>query len=201
MALSNYTELQASVASWMNRTDLTTQIPDFIAIAESRINAEVRLREGVVSETLVTVSGEQGIVLPLDWCEFVSVSINDVPLEYYPANTIRERASESSAGAPMMYSIEGDSLLLSPTPGDTVYNVDTKYYAKVPALSVDATNWLLTKYPMIYLYGALVSGYQFLLNNERADYYGLLYTQAKDLAKATDNRARWSGGPLRRRYA
>jgi hypothetical protein len=201
MALSNYTELQASVASWMNRTDLATQIPDFIAIAESRINAEVRLREAVTASTLTTVSGNQEITLPTDWCEFVSVSINDVPLEYYPANTIRERATESSAGAPMMYSVEGDSMLLSPTPGDTVYTVDIKYYAKIPALTASATNWLLTKYPMIYLYGALVSGYQFLLNNERADYYGLLYTQAKDLAKATDNRARTSGSPLRRRYA
>jgi hypothetical protein len=199
MALSNYTELQASVASWMNRTDLAAHIPDFIAIAESRINAEVRLREGIVSAALATTPSSMAVALPTDWQEFASLTINDVPLEYVPANTIRERAKESNSGYPALYSIEGESLLLSPTPGVTPFNVNVTYYATIPSLATTATNWLLTKYPMIYLYGAMVSGFQFLLNTERADYWGLLYTQAKDLAKATDNRARSSGSPLRMR--
>ena len=54
MALANYTDLQASIASWMVRTDLAAVIPDFVAIAEARINADVRLRQGISSGSLST---------------------------------------------------------------------------------------------------------------------------------------------------
>ena len=36
MALTTYTELKTSVGDWLNRTDLTTVIPDFIALAEAQ---------------------------------------------------------------------------------------------------------------------------------------------------------------------
>ena len=38
MALSNFTELKASIADWMVRSDLTSVIPDFIEIAEAEMN-------------------------------------------------------------------------------------------------------------------------------------------------------------------
>ena len=44
MALSTYTELKASVADWLNRTDLTSVIPDFIALAEAQIERTLRTR-------------------------------------------------------------------------------------------------------------------------------------------------------------
>ena len=42
MALSNYTELKASIADFLNRDDLTSVIPDFITLAESQINRDIR---------------------------------------------------------------------------------------------------------------------------------------------------------------
>ena len=39
MALANYSDLQSAVAGWLNRTDLTSQIPDFIALAESKLDS------------------------------------------------------------------------------------------------------------------------------------------------------------------
>ena len=45
MALTNYTELKASIANWLNRTDLTTEISeDFITLAEADFNAKLRVR-------------------------------------------------------------------------------------------------------------------------------------------------------------
>ena len=45
MAITNYTELQSAVASWHHRD--VTEIPDFIALAEVRINNlfEARMSE------------------------------------------------------------------------------------------------------------------------------------------------------------
>ena len=46
MALSNYTELKSSVANFLNRTDLSTEIQDdFIKLAEADFNAKLRIRE------------------------------------------------------------------------------------------------------------------------------------------------------------
>ena len=42
MALNTFTALKASIADYLNRDDLTAVIPDFITLAESQINREVR---------------------------------------------------------------------------------------------------------------------------------------------------------------
>ena len=42
MALTNYTGLKTSIADFLNRDDLTAVIPDFIALAESQINRDIR---------------------------------------------------------------------------------------------------------------------------------------------------------------
>ena len=45
MALTNYTELKASLANWLNRSDLTTEIADdFIKLAEADFNSKLRVR-------------------------------------------------------------------------------------------------------------------------------------------------------------
>lgn len=197
MALVTYADLQASVAAWMNRTDLTATIPDFVAIAEARMNDDLRLRAMLTAASLSTVANVQTVALPADWLEFKALSISGEPLEYKPADRIRADA-DSGTAEPSHYAIEGANLLLGSTPG-SVYSIDTQYYAKIPALAsaVGGANWLLTKYPNIYLYGALVSACQFTMNDERANYWGSLYTQACAIAKASDNTAVFSGSPLR----
>src|SRR5205085_11367804 len=44
-----YTGLQSSVANWLNRSDLTALIPDFITLAEERLNRALRVRQMEVS--------------------------------------------------------------------------------------------------------------------------------------------------------
>jgi hypothetical protein len=43
--ITNYTDLKATVADYLARTDLTTQIPDFITLAENRLRRDLRLRQ------------------------------------------------------------------------------------------------------------------------------------------------------------
>ena len=46
MALTTYTELKASLANWLNRSDLTTEIADdFIKLAEADFNSKLRIRK------------------------------------------------------------------------------------------------------------------------------------------------------------
>ena len=57
MALTTYTELKASVADWLNRTDLTTEIPDFISLAEAQMERTLRTRQ-MLTRTTLTVDSE-----------------------------------------------------------------------------------------------------------------------------------------------
>src|SRR5579884_2793693 len=43
MALDTYTNLQTAIANWLNRSDLTAQIPDFITIAEAQMQRRFKM--------------------------------------------------------------------------------------------------------------------------------------------------------------
>jgi hypothetical protein len=44
MAITTYAELQAAAANWLVRGDLTARIPEFITLAEARLNRVLRAR-------------------------------------------------------------------------------------------------------------------------------------------------------------
>ena len=65
MAISTYSELKASIANFLNRDDLTATIPDFISLAESSINNEIRhWRMETRAETTID---SQFTGIPSDW--------------------------------------------------------------------------------------------------------------------------------------
>ena len=55
MPLDSYDHLQESIATWLNRDDLTALIPDFITMAEARLNEILRLSP---QEAIATLQGE-----------------------------------------------------------------------------------------------------------------------------------------------
>ena len=48
MAITTYAQLQTAAASWLDRTDLTATIPEFIELAEARFNRVIRQPDMVV---------------------------------------------------------------------------------------------------------------------------------------------------------
>ena len=69
MALSTFSELKTEIANYVDRSDLTDQIPTFINLAEARINRLVRVRimESVKISSLV--SGVKRYPLPSDYLQ------------------------------------------------------------------------------------------------------------------------------------
>jgi len=43
MALGTYAQLKTSIADWLNRSDLTSAIADFITLAEADENVSIRV--------------------------------------------------------------------------------------------------------------------------------------------------------------
>ena len=69
MAISTYSELKTAVATWAHRTDLTAVIPDFITLAESRINRLVNLNNTEQETTLTATIDVRTIALPSGFIE------------------------------------------------------------------------------------------------------------------------------------
>ena len=85
MSLSTYSDLQTSIANYLARSDLTSQIPDFITFAENRLRRELRIRQMLKSVTTATVSGDNTIEIPSDFLQardFVVMTNPIQPLSY-----------------------------------------------------------------------------------------------------------------------
>lgn len=200
MSLTTYAGLQASIAAWLKRSDLTAVIPDMVTLAEAKIARDLRLRKQLTFTTLNTVASTQGVPLPADWLEFADVSLstdNPTPISFATVEHVNSRYPQTFTGQPVVFSIDGDSLIFGPTP-DAVYPISVSYYAKFPALSnVNTTNWLLTNYPSLYLFGALSESSAYIFSDERMVMWEQKYS--KDLAEVrdSDKAAQYTGSALR----
>ncbi|HVW75215.1 MAG TPA: hypothetical protein VHC39_16375 [Rhizomicrobium sp.] len=194
MALDgSYGGLQASVADFLNRGDLTATIPDFITLAEAqmarrlvaRANAGMAVpRRLIVRADAAIAQAAEYVAVPGDMLGPLDLMLQATPpieLDYLdPANLEREKARAVWMGAPKFYSVVGGELQLYPA-ADQDYDAELVYIARTPALSDAApTNWVLQDYPDAYLYGALVQSAPYLRNDARAELWGTLFTAALD---------------------
>lgn len=156
MALANYTDLKAAVASWIVRTDLTTQIPDFIRLYESDANRRIRIRQNMTSVPLTLAQGASSVALPSDFLEEIELNYNDTPESLTRAtfDTIdRLQTTDSGSGRPMLYAITGSTITFE-LEADADYTLNLRYYEKWD-IETDTTNWLLTNAPDAYLFGSV----------------------------------------------
>lgn len=157
MAITTFAELKSAVASWADRTDLTSVIPDFITLTEAAINngdapndiAALRVREMETSGTVTVTSGEGPLPAGFVAMKRVWSATSSRVLEYATPEWYLESYPSGDGGYPAFYTIIGANIVVST-------DVSIIYYTKVAALSDSATtNWLLTKAPNVYLFGAL----------------------------------------------
>jgi hypothetical protein len=71
MALSTYAELKTSIGDWLNRSDLTSVIPDFISLAEAQVERTLRTRQMIVRAN-ASFDAQYGAV-PADFLETKSL--------------------------------------------------------------------------------------------------------------------------------
>jgi hypothetical protein len=173
VAISTYADLTAVISDWVERGDLATRIPTFIAAAEAKVNRWLRDRK---TEAQDTASVDTALTaLPDSFAEAITVQIRPNDAEPYarldPAPADVVAGLDTAAGRPRIYAILGDQLMLHPPP-DGPHTVLLTYFTKLPALSdANPTNWLLAEAPDVYLDGALASFHEFDQNWEAAGRY------------------------------
>ena len=200
MAIGTFSELKDAIKSWSKRTDLDSTIPDFIKLAETRINRNIRVRSMETRVTASTVSGQKYYGLPTNFVQMRHFKLNTSPvtdLEYLTPERLDTLWAGSQTGKPLVYTLTGDEVRVAPTPG-SVYTMEMLYYQKFAALSdANPTTELLTSSPDIYLYGALIELSAFTEHNEGILKWTQLFNETITAVQNEDNRDRHSGSALR----
>lgn len=163
MALSTYADLLSAVAAWLNRgSDLDARIPDFIKLAEAEFNRKLRTLEMEVTATS-TLTGD-AVAVPTDFLGLRSIKIDNTSLEYVPPAEVAD--DESTGGYPTRYSVVDGQFVFRPAPSSG--DVEIAYYASIPALTVsNTTNWLMTRWPDLYLFAVCAQAEFYVWNDPR----------------------------------
>ena len=200
MAIGTYAELQTAVANWLDRSDLTDRIQEFIDLSEARINRNLRLRLMETTATGTLVAGTRDYTLPTDYIQartFYLTTDPIVPLAYVTPEIMNRIWAGSTGGTPETFTIIGENFRLGPAPA-SADGYSMLYYKRIPALTPAATtNSMLTQNPDIYLYGSLLEAEPFLMNDQRVQLWATAYRQAVNDLQAQDEKDRHSGSALR----
>ena len=179
MAISNYTELKAAVANWLERDDLTDRIPEFISLGEAVINRRLRTRDMEASVTITPSTSVRYVALPAGYMELISFTddLGD-PLSAVDSETLENIAYGQSAVRPSYYRIS--SRIDFDAVADATYNFKFNYLKRLD-IAADSTNSVLTKHPDCYLYAALLQSAPFIMDDERINTWrALLEVAVKD---------------------
>lgn len=188
--ITDYSTLKTAIANWLARADLTSVIPEFIQLAESRINRSLFVRERMSEASGTSADGLIPVPDDLDRVITLRVAYGSTMREIHPVTAGQDRAE---AGTPEGYVAIGDNFRLVGT-DDSDYTLT--YFARIPALSdANSQNWLLAKEPGLYLYGALLEAAPYLRNDDRAVLWAQQYKAVIDDLKMTDEKARFGNAP------
>lgn len=161
-----YAALQADVAAYSHRSDLTALITGFIAKAEALLFRE--LTSTTLEDSATGTTSGATISLPTDYNAILRVELTHnstkFTLDYASPNGIESLTQ--TPGVPCFYTLEGNAIRLLPEPADN-YQYAVLYEPKLSALSDSNTsNWLLDVAPDLYLVATLAEVGRYTRNQE-----------------------------------
>ena len=201
MSISTFAELKTAAANWLDRSDLTDRIPEFISLAEARFNRVLRIRDmETVSTAISTAAGTREYSLPTGFVQMKEFHLTTdplTPLAYITPEMMTRMWAGSAKSKPQVFTIIADNVRLGPNP-DAVYTTSMLYYKTFTALSAsNTTSDMLTNNPDVYLYGTLLEAEPFIMNDERVPLWLSAFEKAVSDIQNQDNKDRHSGSQLR----
>lgn len=198
MSLDTYSGLVTAIQNELHRSDLATYVPDWITLAESRINKELRVRAMETSTASTMASGV--IAVPTNYLSLKNAYISSI--QPYQA---LERKTDTwiydnypyrvATGTPKFIAREGTNFIFGPYP-DTNYTVQLVYWNRFLPLST-TTNSIFLAYPGLWLFGALCESAPWLKDDKRIPVWEGKFKQLLEFVQDEDNDEFLSGGPMR----
>lgn len=180
MAITTYAELVASLdgsTGYLHRTDLTAKIPDFIKLAESELNSDLKLLLQETEATLTATVGSRLMAQPTRfgtpsalWCTTYSPRIE---LVYLDPTALPVTANNGQA---RYYTVDGADIATD-NPADVAYTYTLRYLANFD-LATTLTNNLLSQWPKVYVFGALLQSIAYTRDMSQQGYWQSEYDKA-----------------------
>jgi hypothetical protein len=190
MAITTYAELQTALADWSHRDDLTTKLPDFIALAEARLNDMLLLKDSESEESLTLTQGQNYVALPSGFVSPIAlwlivdgerVALRQVLPEQLPYDT--------SATQPQDWAIDGVNIRFD-CPAGEAYSAKFRMMKTSNLSSTTTSNYLLVRRPDIYLAGGLVEMSRYTQDVELFNIWESRFLKGCSELKAAENRSR-----------
>lgn len=187
--------MQAAVANWLARSDLTSRIPEFITLAEAKMNRLLRVLDQETKSTSFSINAEY-VNVPTSFLQVRSFMVTSgglrYSLKYLPPEQMDDKFQSGNA-PPEYYSVVGAQFRFAPVP-DGTYTATLIYHITIPPMASNATNWLLTAHPDAYLYGSLLEAAAHIQDDPRIPLWKQGFDEAIAGITSSNNRNRW-GGP------
>mgnify|MGYP001169581531 FL=1 len=199
MAITTYSELVSAIANWLDRSDLSSRIPEFITLAEGHLDRVLRSRE-LITRATANVD-EQYENLPRDFAEEIRLSLTSSNLTFQlksmsPASLIAQ-FPDNTQGTPRAYAIVGPQIQFAPVPDASAnLTMELTYYSKVSFFALsdsNTTNVILDQHKDIYLYSALAEAAPFLMDDKAAQRYVALRDASVQRANQANDDASYGG--------
>lgn len=208
MPLDNFANLKASIKRRSKRNDISEDdLADYINQCESEFYnnpvAPLRVRAMEARATASTSTSSRFLELPDLFLQMRRLKLNDpfggssgdTDVRYY---TPEQMPLRGLSGIPCFFTVT-TQLEFDTTP-DQEYTIDMQYVNKLTALDdTNTTNYILTNYPNIYLFGSLWALFQDAMEGDVAEYFYGKFIQAIQGANATDQAGRYGPAPVIRK--
>lgn len=169
--------LQSDAASFLQRDDLTAQIPRFVEFATANFNRELRTPEMEARAT--STADAEYEALPPDFLEVRTVTNGTREMRYLGAQQFAGLVASNAKPEVPVYTIEDFQLRVfpAPTPSSTLA-LTVLYYKRIPDLvGASDTNWLLDDHPDLYLWAVLFNARVWMHDDQRMVLVKSMYEQ------------------------
>ena len=192
--------MKTKVADWLNRSDLSSVLGDFVNMAIKRVERECNLNYMITSAT-GTLSTDL-IALPTTYKETNALILTTSGVDYYLKkdsypHLISVFNTESATERPRSFATipAGTSVMLRPYPDSTtVYTYELIYYLYSAEMTSDSeTHWLMTNAWEIVLYGAMLEAAMYIVDSDRLATVELKYNQFKQLLVDSERDEEFTG--------
>lgn len=195
MSIATYSQLQTAVLGWVHRegdSAFAALVPDFIRLAEVRFNRTLRTRQQETSFASVALTNGAAD-LPSGFLAFKELRCDASPaytLEPRPQEWVRNQADVSAQ--PLYFALTGSQVICWPQTG----SIKGTYYAEIPPLASNESNWLLAAHPDLYLFATLTEAALYMQSDDRVPLWADKAASLLEQVKSIDAATQISGGPL-----
>lgn len=190
MAITTFSDLKTAISTWSNRSDLTSLIPDFITLAEARLNDMLLLKNYESEESLTLTQDQNYVAIPSGYISPITlwlivdgerVVLQQVLPEQLPYHT--------DATQPQFWAIDGANIRFD-CPAGEAYSAKFRMFKSSNLSDSNTTNYLLTRRPDIYLAGGLVEVGRYTRNEKLIAQWEPKFVQGTNELKAAESRSR-----------